>query len=352
MAYSKWPAALIAGLSLALGGCGASEKEAREKITAPAPVVEAVLVEAGGGAGEIRASGVIAWQKEAPLAFKTGGVIGAIGVDDGDRVRAGQTLASLNLTELNAGVSEADAALRTAEANFSRAKTLHEKGLVAQARLDDAQLQLDRARAARQSISFNRNQGVIVAPSDGLILRRRAEANQTVAAGQAILDFGDTRSGLIMRASVSGAEATRLRVGADAQVRLDGIASPRVGKVSRIAAKSDAATGAFDVEVAIANAADLRSGQIGEATMKGASAGDGAGVIRIPLLALLDARADQGFVYVIDGQNVARRRAVQTVGVDGDVALIASGLQPGEKIISAGAAYVRDGQTVSISNAD
>jgi hypothetical protein len=64
---------------------------------------------------------------------------------------------------------------------------------------------------------------------------------------------------------------------------------------------------------------------------------------------LLDARADQGVVFVVDAQNVAHRRAVQTAGLDRDTVIIVSGLEPGERVISSGAAYVRDGQTVAVT---
>jgi hypothetical protein len=69
----------------------------------------------------------------------------------------------------------------------------------------------------------------------------------------------------------------------------------------------------------------------------------------VPTLSLLDARADQGIVFVVDAQGVARRRAVTTAGVTQAGVMVISGLEPGDRVISAGAAYVRDGETVRIS---
>jgi membrane fusion protein (multidrug efflux system) len=66
-------------------------------------------------------------------------------------------------------------------------------------------------------------------------------------------------------------------------------------------------------------------------------------------LALLDARADQGVVYVVDDAGVARRRTVTTAGVDGENAIVLSGLKAGERVVAAGAAYVRDGEPVTIA---
>ena len=339
----------VLGLAMLLAACGGAKDAAKKE--SPTPIVSAVTVARDGTAGAVRASGLVGYLRETTLSFKVPGVISRINVDEGDTVRAGQTLAALNLTEYSANVSETDAALRTAESQLARTRTLFEKGLVAQARLDDAQLAVDRAKAANQSTGFNRSQGVIVASTGGIILRRSAQPNQNVSPGQAVLMLGEVNSGLIIRAGVSSEDAARIKLGDTATVRID--ATPeRHGKVTRIAAKSDAATGGFTIEIAVTPIDGLRSGLVAEATIaaSGAASGGGAlGPIRAPTLALLDARADQGVVFVIDAQNVAHRRAVQTAGLERDSVLIVSGLEPGERVISSGAAYVRDGQTVAIA---
>ena len=56
-------------------------------------------------------------------------------------------------------------------------------------------------------------------------------------------------------------------------------------------------------------------------------------------------------MFVVDAKSVAHRRAVQTAGLDRDSVLIVSGLEAGEWVISSGAAYVRDGQTVAATQA-
>lgn len=340
---------VVAVSTLLLAGCGNGSDKAAAKAVA-APEVTVFTVARDGAAGAVRASGLVAYQRETALSFKVPGVIARLNVDEGDRVSAGQTLASLNLTEYSANFAEADAALRTAESQLSRARTLHEKGLVAQARLDDAQLAVDRARAARQSTGFNRSQGVIVAPSSGIILRRAADPNQNVSPGQPVLTLGEVNSGLIVRAGIAASDAARIKTGDPATIRITGLpGQTRTGRVTRVSAKSDAATGGFDVEIAVTPIDGLRSGLVAEADIAATGGGGEAGPIRAPTLALLDARADQGVVLVVDAHNIAHRRAVQTAGLDRDSVLIVGGLEPGERVVSSGAAYVRDGQPVSVT---
>jgi RND family efflux transporter MFP subunit len=331
----------------AVWGCGGG-KEATAPNKPDAPVVSVVAAIGGVENGRILVTGTTAFQREPILSFRVPGVIQGISVDEGDRVRAGQRLAWLKPTEVAAGAAEAKAALDTAERNLARQQTLFEKGFVSQARIDDAKLAVERAKAGAEAAGFSRDTAIIIAPADGVILRRLAEPSQVAGAGAPILLLGEARSGFIVRASAASQQAALLKIGAPAKVTVRG-AGEINGKISRLAAKGDAATGAFDIEIAIPNGPALRSGMVAEALIESPGANAAAGAVRVPTLALLDARADQGVVYVVDETGVARRRPVTTAGVDGESAIVLSGLKPGERVVAAGAAYVRDGEPVAIA---
>jgi RND family efflux transporter MFP subunit len=315
-------------------------------------VVQVVTIADGTAAQSITASGLIGYRRETPLAFNVGGVVESIAVDDGDRVRRGQALARLRQTQVQAGTAEAEAVLANAEQNLNRVERLFERGIVAQARLDDARTAVTRARAARDSAQFTRGTASLTAAADGIILRRTAEPGQVVGPGQPVLVLGEQDSGWILRVAVQAAAATRLRAGLPVEVHLDGIApSVRAGTIARIAGQSSPSTGAFDVEINLANASGLRSGMVGRArlTVPPDSQNPGLNAVRIPALSLFDARADQGVVFVVDAAGIAHRRTVQTAGVDDEAVLVVSGLSPGDRVVAAGAAYVRDGEAVTVA---
>jgi RND family efflux transporter MFP subunit len=340
---------------LAATGCGAATKDAAQAVTVPKvaqPVVVAAEVLPAEPAALVAATGTIVYSQETTLSFKTGGVLTELTVDEGDIVKAKQRLARLDLTELAASVAQAEAAVVNADLQYERTRDLVEKGHVAQARLDDAALARDQARAGLSAVSFNRNLGFMNSPSDGVVLRRLAEPGQTLAPGAPVLQIGDTRSGLLLRVPVSAGQAARLKLGDKAEISVAGLAGPpRAGAIIRIAAKSNNATGNFDVDISAGDPALLRSGLIGSARVTSSAATGGKSTsVRIPTLALIDARADRGYVYVIDDQNVAHRRAVSTSGVDKGDVLVLSGLEAGERVIAEGAAYVRDGEAVVIAD--
>lgn len=305
--------------------------------TAEGPLVEVVEVSHSSAAGTIRASGMVGYRREPAMAFTANGVIGSIDVDSGDVVRRGQRLATLRRTGLNLNVDEAALARATAERELARTQELFERGFVSEARLESARLAVERAR----------DTSVLTAPTDGVILRRAADPAQTVMAGTPVLVFGETASGIVVRAPVASADAARIHVGDTAQVNVNG--AQRAGRVTRVGAKGNAATGAFEIEVEVTAPEGLRSGMVAEIEVAAQPGANAQASIIVPTLALLDARADQGIVYVLDENAVARRRAVRTAGVTQAGVIVVEGLNPGDRIVAAGAAYVRDGESVRIA---
>lgn len=329
-------ACLAAALAAALSSCGgAAEAPATAQ---EGPVVEVVTVASAGEAGIVRASGLVAYKRETELSFNAPGVIARIDVDEGDTVRAGQRLATLRRTTAGTNADETALARITAERQLERTQALFDRGFVSQAALDDARLAASRAS----------DSAVITAPAAGVILRRRAEPAQGVQAAQPVLLLGEINSGIVVRVSVSSRDAARIRIGDSVSATIAG--EVRSGAVARIAAKSDDATGAFEVEVMLNDAAGIRSGQVADVEISAAAPANAQGALIVPTLSLLDARADQAVVFVVDAENVARRRAVETAGLYGDSVLIVSGLAPGERIVAAGAAYVRDGEPVRFAD--
>jgi RND family efflux transporter MFP subunit len=333
---------ILAASALALAACGASDSA--EQAPAPGPLVQVAEAAPLSAAGAIRGSGMVGYKRETELAFNAPGVVSSISVDAGDRVRRGQRLATLRRTSVGSNADEAALARANAERDLARTQELFDRGFVSQARLDDARLAVERAR----------DSSVLSAPADGVILRRRAEQSQTVAAGSPILALGEVGSGIVVRTPVASSQAARIRVGDAARVTISELGGHAlVGRVARVGAKGNDNTGAFEVEIEIAAPGNARSGMVADVEVAAAVApGQSAqSTILVPTLALLDARADQGVVFVVDAENIARRRAVRTAGVTQEGVLVVEGLAPGDRVVSSGAAYVRDGEPVRIAEA-
>src|SRR5262249_38477495 len=164
-----------------------------------------------------------------------------------------------------------------------------------------------------------------------------------------ILLFGDASGGLVVVTPVSDTQITRIRGGDMATVRFAGVTTPINASVSRLAAKADVRTGAFDVELKLAPfVPGLRSGLVGDARIVPSVADETATYLAVPAVALLEGRGDQAAVFVVDQYGKAQRRSVRIGGFLDSLVLIAKGLQAGDRVVTSGAPYLRNGQPVDI----
>ncbi len=340
------PAALVLfWVPLVLAACGGADKAAAPA-KAPPPAVEVAPVRSPQETTTLTATGRLERLREATLSFRIPGVMTSLAVNEGDPVRAGQVLATLDPTGVAAVESRATVELERAQRDLARDRALFDKGFVSQARLDDRESALKAAQAQAQAAAFDRRWARLVSPSSGVVLSRMAQTGEVVQPGQAVLRIADQSSPLVLRAPLSDREVSRVRPGQAASVTVDGLPQPLQGRVVRVGQRAGAQTGAVDVEIEIPNSAGLRSGQVASAEIAALQTTRGPGLSRVPAEAILEARGAVGSVLVVEN-GVARRRPIAFGGFDGDDALV-SGLPANAVVITAGAGFVGDGEAVKV----
>jgi RND family efflux transporter MFP subunit len=330
-------------VSMTLFACGKDDVTVKP-LAAPVRVITLATADAG---ERITASGQVRAAIEAPLAFKTPGIVAQLSVTAGQRVKAGQSLAALDTRDLDAALAQGRENLAKTERDLVRINSLRDKGMVSQQASQDIRAQRDVAKVALAASEFNRQQAVITAPSDGVILEKRVEARETVAAGMPIIVFGRLDRGWVVRAGLPARDALRLAVGEMAQVRIDGQSESMPARIERIAAASDARTGTVEVELALPKStAQLVSGMLARVEIRKGS--DAAGVLIVPLSAVLEGNAGAAKLFVLEGEKV-RRVDVRTGRLlDGGRIEIVDGITAGVKIVSEGAAWLDDGASVRV----
>lgn len=334
-------------LSIVIAACArgrAAAPETREKTL--------VVVRVGPVAFElvtrpVTATGTLGPKEEVPLSFKVGGVIAQLRVDEGQSVRAGDTLALLDLSEIDAAVVRARSAAEKAERDLTRAKRLYADSVATLEQAQNAETGRDVARAELETATFNRRYAIIVAPASGVILKRSAEPGELVQPGMAIVTLGSHARGVVVRAGLADRDVVRVRVGDRAEVRFDAFPDRAFqGTVTELAGAADPMTGTYEVEVTLPAAARLASGLVGQVEIRPAATQK---VALIPIESLLEADGSHATVFAVsaDGRR-AVRRAVTIAFVAGDRVAVTSGLEGVTTVVTDGAAYLDDGATVRI----
>jgi RND family efflux transporter MFP subunit len=342
----------ILGAVLSLSGCsrGATPEPSRG-----ATPVRVAVATAGPAAATIRSHGLISNRDEIRLAFKVGGIIRELTVEEGAQVRRGQKLAALEQTEIDAQVERAQQEHEKAQRDLNRGTRLHADQVISLEQLQDLRTRKAMAAAALEAARFNRTHAEIIAPRDGTILRKMAEEREMVSAGEPVLVLGTHDEGYIVNIGLADREVVQVKHGDAAQIRLDALPDAVLtGTISQIASAADSSGGLFRIEVSIEpSGLPLRSGMVARLAIVPSSAHAGERVY-VPIGAIIEGRGNDAHVFVLEpgpddapGAHV-RRREVHVAFIEGDNVALTGGLSAGEQVITDGASYLEDGEAVHV----
>ncbi len=346
-------------ITLMISGCG-------DKQTASASPVRAVKVEtvrAGEGAA-LRFIGTVREQERASLAFESAGTLTELRVDIGDSVKPGQVLARLDPQPAQLRLQEAQAALRLARAqalerqrNYQRQQNLLAAGSVAQSVVESAQSSSEQASAelirtqaeldlARRELDRTR----LIAPFAGRVVARHAQPQNLLPAGQVLLDVESAAEQQVV-AAVPLALADSLQPGdlAMASNSADGTAGFDLA-LEGISPRADDGLVRTAVFRVLRPAGRLPSGVTLLVQMHPAA---DAQALSVPLQALwMGTSSHLAEVFVYQSGGTVAVRSVTLGTVREGRALIVSGLVAGEQVVTAGAAFLQDGQPVTLFHSD
>jgi HlyD family secretion protein len=351
-------AVLVVVLYLVMSG-GDSEDAKPFAAAAGASQIPTVTVTAPGRttiAGNIEATGTLAARRELPVgSVGEGGRVVAVSADEGDWVRQGQVLVSIDRSVQNQqiagagaqiGVSQAD--LNIAQANLDRALKLVDRGFISKADVDRltatrdaARARINVSRATLGELQARTARLNIYAPAAGLVLTRSVEPGQTVGAGGSPL-FTIAKGGeMELRARLSEEDLAQIGIGAPATVTPVSSEKSFTGQVWQLSPTIDAQSRQGEARIALAYAPELRPG--GFASVKLSS-----GTVVAPMLpesAILN-DAKGSFVFIVGKDNRVARRAVKTGLVTANGIAVIDGLSGNERVVMRAGGFLSPGDKV------
>lgn len=287
---------------------------------------------------------------EIKLSFKIGGIISGIAVNEGQKVRKGQTLATLRTNEIDAQVMKAKQALEKAERDLERIKKMFAEEAATSENVDDLTTLVEVSKADLSIAEFNQKYARITSPVTGRIIKRLAEPNELVGPGQPLfLVASDEGKAFVMKVNLSDKNIARVKYGDKAVARFDAFPNEAFeGQISLISESSDPRTGTFEVELTIKSKGKrLRNGYIGRVTIQPEAE---APYLAIPTAALVEGD-DKGitiFVPSDDGQT-AKEIIVEPIDIHANFIAIKMPKETFKSVITSGAPYLVHGDSIRIT---
>ena len=325
----------------------------------PIRAVKVLTVGVGSFDAAYEFSGEVKPRIESKLGFRVAGKLIKRQAEVGQHVKAGQLLAQLDPQDyaLAADAARAQVAAATtnrdlAAADYKRYKELKDQGFISGAELERrdtalkaGQAQLDVAQVQLKSQGNQTGYTQLKADVSGIVVAVTAEPGQVVTAGAPIVQIAQDGARDVVF-SVPEDKVKQMKVGADVKVRVWAEKRDLVGKIREIAASADPVTRTFVIKVSLAGDAPAIGATVYVAPVALAHAG--AQVIKLPTSALKQ-DGKTSAVWVLDKTTMTvKSQPIQIATADGNEAVIASGLQPGQLVVSAGVHVLSPGQKVTL----
>jgi RND family efflux transporter MFP subunit len=357
------------------------------------PVAPVASVKRGNIGDTLTIAGAFKPFQEVDVHAKISGYVRTMNVDVGDHVKEGQILAVLEVPELAAELSGAEAAVRRSQEEIHRAQSDVERarsaysaansaytrlkqasetrpGLVAQQELDDsqaksqesqaqvdsakaafssAQQQLEVAEANRKQYSALSSYTQITAPFNGVITTRYADTGALIAAGTSsstqalpvvrLAQIAKLRLVLPIPESVAG----QIHLGDPVKVRVQALNQDIEGKVSRFADSLDVQTRTMETEIDFENRdGRLIPGMYAETRL---SLREKKNALTVPLLAVAR-NGDDATVLAVSAQNILEERHVKLGIEDNSRVEVLSGLSDRDRVLVGSRSEFHGGQKI------
>lgn len=295
----------------------------------------------------IRTTGTLSTGNEFKLSFKTGGIINQIYVEEGQEVKARSIMATLELSEIEANVSQAKAAVAKAERDYERTENLYEDNVATKEQLQNAETALEVAQSQLKIATFNLRHSKIIAPSSGTILNVLKEENELVSPGYPVIVFGSTNQSWVLKTNVTDKDLISVSLGDSAIIRFDAYPDEHFsGRLTTISKGADPYTNTYRIEISLEpSSKNLASGFIGNADIFPAAS---AIYPFIPYDALLEGNELSGTVMKLNNDSSYEKRNIKIKQLLDKGIVIAEGLQSQDVIITEGQHYLDEDSKIRV----
>ena len=348
----------LTAMILLLAGCGRGRGPAAEPVEEiqPVTVEELTLRELD---DYINVSGRLEGITNITMSSETSGRILEVYKKLGDRVNRGERIGKVEndvyqyrLDQAEAALASAQASMDTAQRNLNFAEESLKTNLISQAEYNSAltafkgaKAAYDGAKAGLEAARTGVSGSFFTAPEAGTITNLNISKGQFIMAGAPVATITDA-SQLLIKTGVSESQIAKLKRGQTVEISYPDLDTPFKGRVRGFGISPLAGSATYPVEIELANTRSLLPGMVVSAKILTNRYTD----LLYTSITHFSNEFGSYYAYVIDSENKAHRRKVELGRMIGENALIASGLEVGDLIVTSGAENLEEGRSVEIRN--
>ncbi|WP_282116577.1 efflux RND transporter periplasmic adaptor subunit [Cellulophaga baltica] len=350
---------LTLSVMLLIVSCGGEDKKTIVD-NSPTINVEVSQVATNANSPFLSASGKIQATNSADLSTRMMGYVNKVHVNVGDKVRKGQLLISISNSDLqakraqvNAGITEANAAFNNAQKDYNRFKNLFAENSASQKEMDDMTANYEMAKARLEAANQMKNEinaqfaySNITAPFSGTVTSKNVEAGNMANPGVSLISI-ETPGNFEVMAMVPESEISDIKKGAAVAVLVKSINKTIKGKVTEVSTSAKNTGGQYLVKIALDNTdAHILSGMFTTVQFPVERKATSSMVL-LPTDAIV-ANGQLSGVYTVSQSNTALLRWLRLGRTFGDQVEVLSGLNADEAYIISAEGKLFNGAKITI----
>jgi len=311
------------------------------------PVVTTVEAEVGDFNHYVEIQGVVMADDLVQITSEIPGRVKQLYIVEGDRVKKGQKIASLDLESLNKQLEELQTALELARTVYEKQKRLWEQKIGSEIQFLEAENGVHRLEKSISTLEFQISKGVVFAPKGGVIEDVFLQTGEMAGGGMPIAQILDD-SKLRVEGNVPETLLKAVAVGDQVEVEFPILEEKVNGVIRQIGRVIDPSNRTFKVEIDIPNQKWLKPNLLAFIMINDYTEQD---VLKVPLdLVQQDVSGDRYIMVIAEkgGEHLAVKKVVKTGPSFGGEIIVRSGINASEILIDEGARNLIDGQKIAL----
>jgi len=305
-----------------------------------------------------RTTGTVVSDQRVDVASRTTGYIRKILVREGDNVKKGQALVTLDgadvegaIRQVAASVNKATSALKDAQTDLDNFKALFKRGSVSENRLRKVTLQRDiakdtlrEAKAALDTTQSQRQYTQIISPVTGVVVARHKRDGDLATPAIPLVTV-ESSNGLLFETYIAEGQIKNIKQGDEVEVSIDAVEASIKGVIARIVPSADPLTRKLQVKVSLSENDKLLPGMFGRTRFE-------VGNKKLPAIneGAIVTRAGLGGVFLVDDEQYIHFRWLRLGKVTKGQVEVLVGLKGGELIVSEPDERLRDGDRIQLKD--
>ena len=292
-------------------------------------------------------SGTVEPLQTIPLNFRTSGTVEKVLVDEGDFVKKGQLLATVDETDAQNMMEIAQSKYQQATDAYNRLKSVYDKGSLPEIKWVEMETNLSQARSSLELSKNNLEKCKLISPANGVIGNRNIEPGMSsINITGAPLEIVDIKT-VNIKISVPENEISKMKKGLKAEISVSALDSKQfVGEITKISPVADKFSRTYDAKIEVKNPElELKPGMVCD--VKFNLQFDNT-IVLVPYPSVTQDENGNAFVFLVDSANKkAVKQVVRTGDYMGQEVKILAGLTEGQEVVCEGKYKLTDNSLIT-----